>query len=114
MLTFILIYLAVALAVPLWDAFIGFGFEFPDIRDGPNAVLAGVFWPIGIPIILMICFSTFLERAKKSRLNRQAQREKVRIAQEKMRIAQEAEVEAAMRQVEEELDHVQTKGKNKR
>lgn len=100
---YLLIYIAITLAIPLWDAYIGFGFEFPEIEEGPNAVLAGLFWPIGLPIILIITFSIQLEKAKQNRLRQQEKKERIRIAKENMRATQEAEIEAAMRQVEEEM-----------
>lgn len=98
-------YLMVALAVILWDAYIGFGFEFPDIEDGPNAVVAGVLWPIGLPIILIIVLSIVLEKAKKGRIERSREKRRVRIAAEK-------EQEAILEQIEEEMSRVEAKGQN--
>jgi len=107
MLLWILGYLAVAAAVVLWDAYIGFGFEFPDIEDGPNAILAGIFWPIGLPIILMIVISNALSGAKERRLERQeiTKRRKRREAEQerKLRIQEEQEYEETLAEVEKEI-----------
>jgi len=72
MITYILIYFAIAFLIPLWDAFIGFGFEFTTINKGPTATIVGLFWPIGLPIILLIIISNILNNAKNARLKRQA------------------------------------------
>jgi hypothetical protein len=108
------LYLIVAVAIPVWDAYIGFGFEFPDLEEGPNAVLTGIFWPIGLPIILLIFVSKVLSRAKANRFERQEKKEASRRVQERIRIAQEKEVEAALLQVEEEMQDVQAKGAHAR
>jgi hypothetical protein len=108
------LYLIVAVAIPVWDAYIGFGFEFPDLEEGPNAVFAGAFWPIGLPIILLVIASKGLSRAKANRFERQEKKEIARKAQERVRIAQEKEVEAALQQVEEEMQDVQAKGAHAR
>lgn len=100
-------YAAVAVAIILWDAYIGFGFEFPNIEDGPNAICAGLLWPIGLPVILLIIFSMRLEKAKSHRLER---------AREKRRLRIEAEVEqkVMLDQIEKEITHVEAKAQNAR
>lgn len=105
MLFWILSYLAVATAIVLWDAYIGFGFEFPDIEDGPNAVCAGLFWPIGLPIILIICFSKSIATIKKRRIEKAREVRRIRIAAEEER-------EKILEQIEEEIRHVETESDN--
>lgn len=100
-------YLLVGLAIILWDAYIGFGFEFPDIEDGPNAVVAGALWPIGLPIILVIVLSMALEKAKDRRKERAREKRRIRIAAEEER-------KAILEQIEEEISHVEAKGQNTR
>lgn len=98
-------YILVAVAIVLWDAYIGFGFEFPSIEDGPNAVVAGVFWPIGLPIILMIVFSNIVENAKERRIDRAREKRRIRVAAER-------EQKAILEQIEEEISHVEAKSQN--
>lgn len=105
MLIWILGYLAVAAAIVLWDTYVGYGFEFPPIEDGPNAVVAGALWPIGLPIILLIVVSMTLEKAKKNRLDRSERKHRIRIAAE-------TEEKAIIEQIEEEMQHVEAEGKN--
>jgi len=105
MIVWVLGYVLVALAFIFWDAYIGFGFEFPDIEDGPNALLAGIFWPIGLPIVMVIICSQLLERAKDNRKERAREKQRLRIAAEK-------EQEAILKQIEEEMQHVEAKDEN--
>lgn len=105
MILWILGYLAVAAAIVLWDAYKGFGFEFPDIEDGPNAVCAGLFWPIGLPIILVICFSKAIAGIKERRIEKAREVRRIRIAAEKER-------EQILDQIEKEIAHVETESDN--
>lgn len=105
MLFWILGYLAVAAAIVLWDAYIGFGFEFPAIEDGPNAVCAGLFWPIGLPIILIICFSKSIATVKERRIEKAREVRRIRIAAEKER-------DKILEQIEEEIRHVEAESDN--
>lgn len=105
MLIWILGYLAVAAAIILWDAYIGFGFEFPSIEDGPNAAIAGLFWPIGLPVILAIAFGKAVSSAKERRLEKAIEIRRIRIAAEKER-------DKILEQIEEEIRHVETESDN--
>jgi hypothetical protein len=105
MLFWILGYVAVATAIILWDAYIGFGFEFPPIEDGPNAVCAGLFWPIGLPIILVIAFSKSIDSVKTRRLEKANEQRRIRIAAENER-------DKILEQIEKEIAHVEAEGDN--
>ena len=100
-------YILIALAIPFWDAYIGFGFEFPDIEDGPNAVVAGIFWPLGLPIILLIMLSNLLMSAKSRRIEKAQEQKRIRIAAEKER-------DKILEQIEEEFNHVKAESQNAR
>lgn len=105
MLFWILGYLAVATVIILWDAYVGFGFEFPAIEDGPNAAIAGLFWPIGLPIILAIAFGKAVSTAKERRLEKANEQRRIRIAAEKER-------DRIIEQIEEEIGHVEAESQN--
>lgn len=95
------------LACNLWDAFIGFGFEFPDIEDGPNAMVCFVLWPIGLPIVLLTSVSIICIKLKQRRLNRQEIKRQVRETKTQYRISQkeqiEKELEIALKEIEQEI-----------
>lgn len=99
---FWLIYIAVAAAIVFWDSYIGFGFEFPAIENGPNAVCAAAVWPIGLPIILIIVISNALESAKTKRLARTEQRQRIRLQVEKERNEEQRAIEEEIANLERE------------
>jgi hypothetical protein len=105
MLIWILGYITVAAAIILWDAYIGFGFEFPSVENGPNAAIAGLFWPIGLPIILLIAFGKAVESAKDRRVERAHEHRRIRIAAEKER-------DKILEQIEEEIRYVEAESDN--
>lgn len=112
MLIWILGYIAVAAGIILWDAYIGFGFEFPKIEDGPNAAIAGLLWPIGLPIILMIAFGQAVLSAKERRMERIEAKRQVLAEQKRFRIAAEKERDKILEQIEEEIGHVEAESQN--
>lgn len=99
---FWLIYAAVAAGIILWDAYIGFGFEFPDIANGPNAVCAAAAWPIGLPIILIIVISNALDKAKTSRLARVNEKKRIRLRLEKERLEEQRAIEEEIANLDRE------------
>lgn len=105
MLLWILGYFAVAAVIILWDAYIGFGFEFPDIDHGPNAAICAVFWPLALPIILMISFGKAVMSVKERRLEKAKEQRKIRIAAEKER-------DRILEQIEEEIGYVEAESQN--
>lgn len=96
-MTYILYYVIGIIVFQLWDAFIGFGFDFyDDIREGPTAWLAALFWPAVFPIALIAGFGNFCAKIKSKRKEKSKQKEKIRIALQE-------EQEHALKQVEEEM-----------
>lgn len=89
----------------LWEAYVGFGFKFPRLEDGPNAAFASVFWPVSLPICMLVAFSVKMEQVKDRRLERESAKERIRIA------AKEDE-ELLIKQIERELQHVETEDQN--
>ncbi len=97
-LFFIILYLAIAAGFALWDSFIGMPVEWdPNGNNNAPRWLGALAWPISTPIVLLIAFSEFLQRAKDKRINRENQRERLRIAAEK-------EEQTLLQQVEKELE----------
>jgi hypothetical protein len=102
---FLGIYILGIIIFNVWDAFIGFGFEFPDISEGPNAILCSVLWPISLPIIMLIVFGNAMSKIKEHRIERKE--EKIRF-----RIAAEREREQILEQIEKEMSHVKAEDQN--
>jgi len=98
-------YFATVMGFCIWDAKVGFGFEW-DGFDRPPLVLAAFFWPITLPYAFFMWFSKALTRAKKARLAREAE-------QEKIRVAAENDLAAALAQLESEESY-ETKATNRR
>ena len=98
-------YALVALGIILWDAYIGFGFEFPDWDHGPNVVVCAVCWPIALPIILLITFGKVVMSVKERRVEKAKE-------QRKIRIAAILERDRIIEQIEEEIGHVETESQN--
>lgn len=112
MLLWIIGYIAVATAIILWDAYIGFGFEFPSIEDGPNAAIAGLFWPIGLPVILMIAFGQAVSSAKERRMERIEAKRQALVEQKRFRIAAEKERDKILEQIEKEIGNVEAESQD--
>lgn len=70
MFLFIASYMVVALLFCIFDAAIGFGIEF-DGYQAPPLGLVALFWPLAIPIMMLIAFIIFLEKIKKKRINKE-------------------------------------------
>jgi len=106
MIYFILYLIGLPL-IPLWDAYIGFWFDFPEIEEGPNAVCAGILWPIALPILALIgfvvSFSRFCDKVRDKRLAR----EEIKDKQKRLRIAQEKkqaqDIEEQIQQLDKEM-----------
>jgi hypothetical protein len=99
------IYVAGVILFNVWEAYVGFGFKFPKFDDGPNAICASVFWPIGLPICLLILFCLKLSGVKERRLEKENTKARIRIA------AQEEE-EVLLKQIEKELQDVKAEDQN--
>lgn len=112
MLFWILGYVVVATSIILWDAYIGFGFEFPSIEDGPNAAIAGLLWPIGLPVILAISFGLAISSVKERRMQKQEEKKQLLAEQKRFRIAAEKERDKILEQIEEEIRHVEAESDN--
>jgi hypothetical protein len=112
MLIWFLGYALVAAGIILWDAYIGFGFEFPSIEDGPNAAIAGLLWPIGLPIILAISFGLAISSVKERRMQKKEERKQLLAEQKRFRIAAEKERDKILEQIEEEIGHVEAESQN--
>lgn len=89
----------------VWEAYIGFGFKFPRFEDGPNAAFTSLFWPISVPLCMVIAFSLKMEAVKDRRLEKQNAKEKIRIA------AQEEE-DLLLKQIDKELQDVKDEDQN--
>jgi len=96
-----LIYIIGIFVFVAWDAYIGFGFEFPDLSNGPNEVLSAFFWPIALPICIVIAISIKFEAAKKHRLERKEERRKLRVATER-------ELQSSLKELDNEFDEQKT------
>ena len=84
----------------VWEAVIGCGVRFyTDINDGPTAVLAAIFWPVAIPIILLVNFSSLLDSIRNKRIQKEENKTKLRIAAQK-------ELDTYMEQVEAEMKDI--------
>ena len=99
------IWIAGVILFNVWEAYIGFGFKFPRFEDGPNAACTSVFWPIGLPICLLVAFSLKMETVKDRRLEKQNAKERIRIA------AQEEE-NILLKQIDKELQDVKDQDQN--
>lgn len=99
------IYVAGVILFNVWEAYVGFGFKFPRFDDGPNAACASVFWPIGLPICLLILFCLKLEGVKERRLEKERTRDRVRVAAEQER-------DTILEQIEKEMSHVEAEDQN--
>ena len=66
----------------LFDALVGFGFEF-DGYNAPPLAVAAIFWPIAVPILLVFGFATYMEGLKKTRIAKQEHQRQLRVAAER-------------------------------
>jgi hypothetical protein len=101
----IAIWIAGIILFNVWEAYVGFGFKFPRFEDGPNAAFTSVFWPIGLPLCILIAFSLKMESVKDRRLEKQN-------AKEKIRIAVQEEEELLIKQIDKELQDVKVEDQN--
>jgi hypothetical protein len=85
-------YILAALLFCLWDAAIGFGFEWNG-EDTPPLILAAVLWPIGLLIAMVSVFLKLCLNIKDARLARTNRKQR-------MRIAAEEELQSAMQEIE--------------
>lgn len=91
------IYVAGILLFLAWDSIIGFGYEFDESwRDSPPAWVGAIFWPLVFPISLLYSINRLFRRIKNWRINREFQKEKIRIA----RIEEEQKI---LKLLEEEM-----------
>ena len=90
-----LLYAAVALGFLLWDAKIGFGFEW-DGEDYPPLLLAAIFWWITLPYVFASKLVGHLDKVKYERKKKEELRIRIKIEQEK-------EITAAMDEVDREV-----------
>lgn len=99
-------YIAMIAGMYLWEAYIGLGYDWNDYDAVPLAA-AAIFWPVAIPILLVINFLAFVENTKQKRIENDRQEARIRKKreeqQEKLRIAALKEEEAIVEQVEKEL-----------
>ncbi len=64
-----IVYFLIFILFLIYDAVIGFGFEFDDEnRSRPSVIFAALVWPISILIILIIVFDKWLNKTKTKRL----------------------------------------------
>jgi hypothetical protein len=91
----LLLYAAITVGFLLWDAKIGFGFEW-DGEQYPPLPLAALFWWITLPFVAMSSFVTSLDEAKKVRKKKEETRIRIKIEEEKA-------IEAAMEEVDREV-----------
>lgn len=89
------IYLAGIVAMLLWDAYIGFGFDFDGINYPPLG-LALMFWPLAFPVAFMIGFSEKLDGVKRKRIDNAK-------AQKRLRVAAEKEAAELMEELDKEI-----------
>jgi len=89
------LYVAVALGFLLWDAKVGFGFEW-DGENYPPLILAATFWWITLPYVFASKFVGHLDKVKEER----KKKEEVRI---RIKIEDEKAIEAAMDEVDREV-----------
>lgn len=89
------LYVAVALGFLLWDAKVGFGFEW-DGESYPPLLLAAVFWWITLPFVFASKFTTHLDKMKEERKKKEEVRIRVKVEEEKA-------IEAAMEEVDREV-----------
>jgi hypothetical protein len=79
-----------------WDALIGFPVKWyeEDLDSVPLSV-ATIFWPISVPVLLIITFSNFLKGIKKKRILKENLKEaqRIRIKQEEQEILEQVERE---------------------
>jgi hypothetical protein len=98
-LMYIGIYLAIGLAMWLWDACIGFDpYESKEDYE-PAITLVFLFWPITLPIILGNLIYISLKKIRDKRIDKKAYKTKLRIAAEK-------ELEKYNEEVEEEVKRI--------
>lgn len=89
------LYAAVLFGFLLWDAKIGFGFEW-DGESYPPLFLAAVFWWITLPYVAASKFVTHLDKTKEVRKKKEEVRIRVQVEEEKA-------IEAAMDEVDREV-----------
>ena len=78
----------------LWDAAIGFGFEWDGHNShSPPLELMALLWPIGLFIAMISVFGSLCDNIKKARLARTNRKQR-------MRIAAEEELQSAMQEIE--------------
>jgi hypothetical protein len=90
-----LLYAAVTVGFLLWDAKIGFGFEW-DGESYPPLFLAATFWWITLPYVFASKFAGHLDKVKDVRKKKEEVRIRVQIEEEKA-------IEAAMDEVDREV-----------
>lgn len=100
------VYAAGLILFNLWDAFIGFGFEFDtDFSKGPTAWFSSLFWPVVFPICLVMALGSVLLSVKERRLERKAQRLAKKEEAQRIRVAAEKEAQLFISQLDQELVH---------
>jgi hypothetical protein len=96
------LYLAVMVGFLLWDAKVGFGFEW-DGYDYPPLFLAAGFWWITLPYVFVRKAVVYLDNAKKQRAEKEQTRIRIKLEDEKAVAAAMEEVEREMADFDEKL-----------
>jgi len=88
-------YIAVSFGFILWDAKVGFGFEW-DGDDYPPLILAAIFWWVTIPYASISKFIDHLDKVKEDRKKKEA----VRI---RIKVEEEQSIKTALEEVDREV-----------
>jgi hypothetical protein len=87
----------------LWDSWIGMPVIWNDgsfaTRNKTPLSVAALVWPFATPIVILVKFNKYLDEAKERRLQREAHKQKVRIAAQK-------ELESLVEQVDIEMEKI--------
>lgn len=91
-----IIYIAGFIIFPIWDAFIGTGVDWNGLQN-PPLWLVSLLWPITIIGLLIWFYISSLKKYKKQRIEKQAQKAKLRLELEQ-------ETEIAIQKLEKEIN----------
>lgn len=73
-------YIAMIFAFCLWDTWIGMPVDWN--ADGPLG-FAACFWPVAIPVVAIIAFDIYIDKAKQNRKNKEVEKQRRGIAEQK-------------------------------
>ena len=90
-----------------WESFIGLGYDVSHKDNFPLALTA-IFWPISVPILLLMSLHNWLGNVKKRRVKREKDKYKLRIKLDR-------EMDEYLSQIEAELEsgHLTFKSKGR-